>query len=128
FVEVPHELAPSGLPGVALAVFGKDGNARAKERHGMRRDDGDAFHQIQYFRRVRCACQQWKAALHDPVCGVVLLSARSDRSSGHGRWRKRGAGILGLEPIDYGLDAINILILDVVFFAELCRDVYMSNV
>ena len=43
-VEVPHEFAPGGLLGVALAVFGVDLDARTEENQLMRRDERHPMH------------------------------------------------------------------------------------
>src|SRR6185295_14892429 len=51
-VEVPDELAPGALPGVALAVPGVDREARAEQRHLVRGDDRHPLHEVQHLGRI----------------------------------------------------------------------------
>src|SRR5580704_10459360 len=128
FTEIPNEFAPRGLLRVTLAVFGEDGDPRSEKRHIVRRNNRHAFHQVENFRRIGTRGQQREAAFYDAVRAVVARAPRLCFADVFSSRRKRGAGILRLEPIDHGFHAIDVFVPDVVLLAKLHRDVNMRDV
>src|SRR5262245_12211580 len=131
--EVPDELAARGLIRVALTVPGEDRDPWPEERHLVGRDQRDSLHQIEHLRRivgavgVHLRLQHREASLHDAVGGVVRGAAWL-RLQILAPARKRRARVLRLEPVHDRLDALHVLVGDVVLLAQLRGDVDVGDV
>ena len=96
----------------------------------MRRDELHTMHQFQHLGRVVGAgltLQHWETSLDDAVRGVVWRASRLRRRVFPPAW-EGWTGILSLEPVNDGLDALNVLISNVVLGTELRRDVDVGDV
>src|SRR6266849_3397755 len=133
FLEVPDEFAPGPFAGERAAVLGEDRDARAEQRAAHRGDQRDAAHQVEDFRRVGfagaglSAAQQRIAARHRAIGGEILGAADSGRVLDAAA-REEGARILGLQPVDDGLDTVDLVVGDAVLGAERGRHIDMGDV
>src|SRR3984893_2884295 len=132
-LEVPDECAAGAFSGEVSAVLGEDGDPRTEKSAAHRWDQGDAVHQVEHLWRVGlagaglAAAQQGIAALDGTPGGEILRAADLrrvvDAATGKGRAR-----ILGLQPVDHGLDPVDVAGADVVLLAEPRRHVDMGDV
>ena len=72
--------------------------------------------------------QHGKAARHDAVCRVSTTCCPASCTWSSLRLGKGGAGVLRLEPVHHGLDALDVLVADVVLRAQRRRDVDVGDV
>ena len=115
------------------AVPGDDGDARSEQRPADGWNQRHPMHEIQHLRRVRLArtrlsaTEQRIAARHRAIGREILGAADPRLAIASGSW-EGGAGILGLEPVHHGLDAIYVLVYEVVFLAQPRRHIHMGDV
>src|SRR5947209_1775396 len=83
--------------------------------------------QRQLYERAALVRQHREATLDDAIRGVVWRASRPRRRV-LSPAREGRAGILCFEPVHHRLDALNVLIVDVVLLAELRRDINMGDV
>ena len=132
-LEIPDEFAAGAFLRDAAAVLREDRDARAEQGAAHRRDQRHAAHQLEDFRRVGFAgpgfgaAQQRIAAGHRTI-GSEVLRAAGPRRDVDAAARESWARIFGLQPVHHRFDAVDVLVCDVVLFAEACGDVDMSDV
>src|SRR6266567_1284135 len=128
FLEIPDEFAPGPLAAERAAVLGEDCDARAEERAADGGDQGDAAHQVEDLRRVgfaraRLPAARQRIAARDRAIGGEILRAADTRRVFDAAAREEGARILSLQPVDDGLDAVDLVIGDAVLGAERRRHI-----
>src|SRR6516165_9068155 len=133
FLEVPDELAPGTFLGEAAAVLGENRNPRAKQSSTYYRDQRYPMHQLKDFRWItlaRTGCisaQERVAALYGAPSREILSAA--DAWPAIAAWRvKERARIFRLEPVNQGLDVVNVLIKDIVLLTQAGGQLDMGEV
>src|SRR4051812_10364513 len=134
FLEVPNELASRAFLGVALAVFREDRDSRSEQRPRVHRYDLDAVHELEHLlRRIGTGGIDAETARDREStrnCAVGREVSGAARSGFHilAPARERGARVLRLQEIDDRLDAIDVLVTDIVFLAQIRGDIDVSDV
>ncbi len=113
--------------------FGENRDARAEEGAAHGRDQGHAVHQVEDLGRVGLAgagpvAAQQRIAAPGGAPGGEILRAADLRRVVDAAAREGRARIFRLEPVDERLDAVDVLVAEVVLLAELRGHIDMGDV